>query len=181
MEVFGNLKWLKNELKHRYQEMLEDERKRLKQEIEKIAAETEKRKRELEQQISRAAEQQALAESVKLANEVKIRAKREFELAREKLLQEVLKELRKEALKKLKTKEYARFVASKVSGNNLRVTSCLPNLKSELKGISSFKLDKHVQGAIIVSDTAVFDLTIDTLLQEKHTQLREVLAKNLFE
>jgi len=179
MEVFGNIEALKGAIEKKYSAKI----KQAEKETEKELAEIDKKlKKELElvnSHMKTITDAEVRKAQSMILSEEKLKAKSEFEGKREALIESVFEEAKKRVKKITRTKEYLDFVKNNMpKEENLSAIGDSDYYKTLFPDL---KIDKNILGLKFEVEGAVYDFTLDNIINSKKDILRKEVSKILFE
>ena len=179
MEVIGNIELIKKSIERKYKKGLGELEKETEKEIELLRNEANKKLLLQKAKIKTETESESKKIFSKTISEYQLKAKKEFEEARE----EFIKEIFLEALKKAKdiaySKRYIDFVKEKMpKGEGIKI---IGDSNFYSKYFEKVIIDKNITGVKFAAKEVIYDLSLDGILTSKREMLRHSVSKMLFE
>ncbi len=178
MKTYGNVDGLKKEIESKYETEINKVKWELGKKTSEFEAEASKESELIREQAKTDAEASAREAKQRVMNEEKLKAKRKFEEAREKMIQKVFDEIKKEAPKIAVGKEYLAFAkknAPKEKGLEVYGSS-----SAYKKVFSKMKTNNSIIGLKFVSENMVYDLSLDGAIEANEELVRRIITKKLF-
>ncbi len=161
MQVYGNLEEVRKAINGHFDRLIKEREKDRDNQVNLLSKQFNQSLEELRAEKRRERENAVRKVKAKALNERKAAAKRDFEKAREDMINSVLQALEQKLPKIAKSKEYRAFVK-----------------KHAPKG--KFTLKKGQLGVKYESNTVVLDFDLRSLFESKQGRLREIVTKELF-
>ena len=178
METFGNIESLEKKIEAKYQSQIREIEASAQKEADGILDNSEKQIAVLLEQAKTDAKEAALEAKQRVFNEQKLVAKKEFEFAREKFIQQVFEEVKIQAPIVALTKEYIKFAKQNApAGKKVVVYANSPKYRNFFP---KMVLDKSIIGIRFESENLVHDLSIDGALTSKSEEIRRIIISEMF-
>lgn len=176
MEIFGNIEHIKESIKQKYEKDISNIQKELDKTIAAKKQEFKKQKEIELANISTATDFEVKKEYSKILSEQNLKAKRDFESAREDLIKTVFKEAEEKAIKIAHSKDYIDFVKKRVPEN------CTIIADSDFfkKYFDKIEIDKSIVGIKCKVGNVIYDFSLDGIMKSKRDELRNIVTKVLF-
>lgn len=176
MEILGNARSIEDSIRQKYEKDINNVQKELDKNIELKRKEFEKQKELKLADISTATDFEVKKEHSKILSEENLKAKREFESAREILIEKVFKEAEKKAAKIAHSKDYIEFVKKRMP-EDCKIIADSDFFK---KHFGNIKVDKNIVGVKGQIGNVIYDFSLDGIINSKRDELRHVITKALF-
>ena len=176
MEILGNVEHIQDSIKQKYEKDISNIQKELDKTIAAKKQEFQKRKEVELANISTATDFEVKKEYSKILSEENLKAKREFESAREHLIKTVFKEAEKKAAKIAHSTDYIDFVKKRMPEN------CEIMADSDFfkKYFDNIEIDKSIVGVKCKVGNVIYDFSLDGIIKSKRDELRHIITKILF-
>lgn len=177
METIGDIEELKKKIEEQYQKQITETEASTQKEVQNIAAQTQEKISLIEEQAQTDAKEAAKEAKQRVFNEQKLKAKKEFEFAREKIVQKVLEEVKKQAPKIALSNEYIGFAKKNApKGTKITVFGNSPKYK---KHFSKMIFDKSITGLRFESENIVHDMSVDKIIEANEDAIRRIIVEEL--
>jgi hypothetical protein len=176
MQVFGDARKLKDSLRKEYGRKIGEARASARKEISLIGSEEKRRNEGLRQQMLSEIESMKMEAKAVTLNEEKLNAKRSFEESRERMVEELLSDIRKELPVKMKEKEFLSFL-SKNAPKNYDAAVGHSHFKGKFR---RFKVDNEVLGVRFRTENMLIDLSLNGLLEARSDRIREKIIREVW-
>lgn len=183
MEVIGNIGLIKASIERKYDKEIDEIDKETEKEIELLKDEANKKISLQRARIKTYAESESKKAHSKIVSEGRLKAKKEFEEAREGFIKGVFSEALKKAKMIAHSKRYVDFVKERMPEED--------GVKEGVKIIGDSEFYKKHFGDVIIDDAiigvklmakdVIYDLSLDGILTSKRELLRHKISKELFE
>lgn len=178
MEVFGNVGALKGAIEKKYSTKIKEAEKEKEKQLVEIDRETKKKLELLRSHMNVVIEAEAKKAYSMILSGENLKIKKEFEEKRESLINEVFKEAEKRAKRIAHSDMYIDYVKENTpKENNLTI---IGNSDYYKKIFPKLKVDKSIVGIKLQSEWAIYDFTLDNLINSKKDVLRHEISKVLF-
>ncbi len=178
MEVYGNISALKKGIEERYKNEIAQIEKEAEDKAKDFDAKKKKRLQVLKADFKTRKGEKVKEAKQRVLNEKKLEAKKEFELEREKLIQQVFEDVKKKASKIVLTKQYIEYVKKNVPKEKGFLAMVGPAFLK--KSFPKSKEEKGLIGVKFVGDEIIYDYSINALLEAREDFVRHTITKNLF-
>jgi len=178
MKVFGDIEGLKKEISNTFELQVKETEEETEKQVKALNSEAEKKAEAIMEQAKTDCEALAREAKQRVLNEEKLKAKKNFEESRERLIMKVIEEAKNEISKKAKSKEYLDFL--KANKPNENAVQTLGSEASYKAIFPQMKADKNLRGVKVITSDAVYDLTLDNLLQVNEELVRRTITQNIF-
>jgi vacuolar-type H+-ATPase subunit E/Vma4 len=176
MQIYGNIQALKKGIEEKYAKEIRDIDKDITSQIREINKETDKKVNLMKADQKTVREEEVRKTKSRVMNEEKLKAKKAFEEAREKMIDSVFKDAEKKLGKKANEKAYIDLVKKKIPKDAQAIVGDAV-LK---KHFSNAKMDKTVIGVKFKSENIIYDFSLNGLLESRKEHLRSVITKSLW-
>lgn len=177
MEILGNIEHMQESIRQKYEKDIIN----VQEELEKtIAAKKQESKKQAEItkfHLCATTDFEVKKEHSKILNEENLKAKRDFESAREELIESVFKEVEKKAIKIAHSKAYIGLVKKRMPKN------CTIIADSDFfkKYFDNIKIDKSIVGIKCKVGDIIYNFSLDGIIKYKKHELRDIITGVLFE
>ena len=178
MQVYGNKEGLNNEIEHKYTIQVKEIFDAAESEVSEIIKEADERAEMIIEQAKTDAEIASREAMQRVLNEEKLNAKRKFEDAREKLILEVINKVKNKSKEISKSKEYLAFLKS--NNPNEKSANVYGSETAYKKIFPKMKIDNSIIGVKIMAEDAVYDFTLENLINSNDEVVRRTITTEMF-
>jgi len=179
MQVYGNTEGLKKEIEQKYEAQIKEIMSKAQSEVNAIIKEADEKAEMIIEQAKTDAESASREAMQRVLNEEKLKAKREFEEAREKLILEVIEKVKRKAKEVSKSNEYLAFLKANVPKEKNAVVFG-GSEASYKKVFPKMKADKTIVGVKITAEDVVYDFTLENMINSNEEVVRRTITTEMF-
>ncbi|MCB9362374.1 hypothetical protein H6504_02970 [Candidatus Woesearchaeota archaeon] len=173
MITLGNTDGLKKKIQQKYAADLREYNKEIDSQIAQMQTEQEKMLDTLKRRHKADLDQLSENTYAKVKSELTLQAKKDFEQARDALLQEVIAQAKADAKRLTSSKEYKDFVQAKTEGLKITKTEA----DDDSYGLPHTTVVKGSTGVKVYTAEAVYDLTVENLMELQKDRIRSIVYK----
>ncbi len=178
MEVIGNVDMIKGFIEKKYQTEIKQLDKETELEIQRLKEEAKKREALHRSKIKTMTDAESRKAYSKIISEEELKAKRDFEEAREALIGNAFSELGERAKDIAHSKRYLDFVKQKMPKSDGMIIADSDFYK---KYFGDVQVDSSIIGIKFQVDNITYDLSLDGMIESRRDMLRHKVSKSLFD
>jgi vacuolar-type H+-ATPase subunit E/Vma4 len=178
MELYGSPEGLKREIESKYKKEISKVQDSAETRAREIISDAKKSAEEIIEQAKTDAQVAAREAKQRVLNEEKLKAKKEYEIHREKLIRKVFEKIDAEIPRISKSREYLAFLKRNAIKNG--TISALGSRLEYKKIFPKMTLNKTINGVKVFSSEAVYDYTLESMLRTQEENVREIVVKKIF-